>query len=45
MKNKNARAAEELMRTLRLRHDPIAIKMISDESEIPENALYRLLPR
>ena len=40
MKQRNERAAAELQRMLRLRYDPIAIKMIGNESEIPSNAIY-----
>lgn len=40
MKQRNAKAAADLQRMLRLRYEPIAIKMIENESEIPQNAIY-----
>ncbi|NLB28751.1 MAG: DUF169 domain-containing protein [Clostridiales bacterium] len=36
----NSKAAAELQRMLRLRYEPIAIKMIENESEIPSDAIY-----
>ena len=40
MKQRNEQAATELQRMLRLRYDPIAIKMIENEADIPANAIY-----
>ena len=40
MKQRNEQAAAKLQQMLRLRYDPIAIKMIENEAEIPANAIY-----
>ena len=40
IETKNAEAGRELHEMLLLRFEPIAIKMIEDEADIPENALH-----